>query len=72
MQSGKQVTFTVNGHEITAVFAAEKNPSIYDYVKQVLISSFINNDSLCENGNRTFALNGNSEDNTGRSDSCAP
>lgn len=37
-----QITFYVDGYEVSASFAQTPNREIYDLVKHILISSFVN------------------------------
>ena len=40
-EAGTQVEFTVRGHKVTAIFAAESNQQIYGQIKHILADAYI-------------------------------
>ena len=50
------LVFHINGHEISATFAATKNEAANNHIKQILLSSFTNRVSICCSDDKLVSL----------------
>lgn len=72
MQSMKRnTTFAVDGYEVSATFADSRNAAAIGQVKQILLSSFANNQASKRSGD-ILAIRSVTRDNKGGDSHCAP
>lgn len=62
-QTKKEASFTIDGYEITATFTESVNIPVMENIKQILISSFLENERGIKDGNRIFANHSRNSDN---------
>ena len=43
--------FSINGREVSVTFSDRKDDSVYDRVRSILLTSFVNNISVCNLAN---------------------
>ena len=72
LQNSNQINFKVDGYDVTAAFAPHNPPSAFENIKQILLSSFFNNEMNEKSSGYTFAFKDKKSDNKDGKDSRAP